>query len=189
MLTERIFDKVVLNVKSRDITNFSRMTWRSSYDMSQTKWCMLKLYISKAFCNFKRKTIAFFTLVKTLLIWFSIIKWVSIITPNSYSDDDWVILAWLNTNLRKIFCFVTKMVSWVFYPAGIYLLKADKRNTKTRCEICSKLPIKTLERRYWHHSVSDAIDIILAFTVNFEHSLHLPLLFLLLTLSMWMPAG
>ena len=107
MLTERIFDKVVLNVKSRDITNFSRMTWRSWYDMSQTKWCMLKLYISKAFCNFKRKTIAFFTLVKTLLIWFSIIKWVSIITPNSYSDDDWVILAWLNTNLGKSF------VSWL----------------------------------------------------------------------------
>ena len=188
MLTERIFDKVVLNVKSRDITNFSRMTWRSWYDMSQTKRCMLKLYISKAFCNLKRKTIAFFILVKTL-IWFSIIKWVSIITPNSYSDDDWVILAWLNTNLGKIFCFVTKMVSWVFYPASIYLLKADKRNTRTRCEICSKLPIKTLERRYWHHSVSDAIDIILAFTVNFEHSSHLPLVFLLLTLSMWMPAG
>ena len=188
MLTERIFDKVVLNVKSRDITNFSRMTWRSWYDMSQTKRCMLKLYISKAFCNLKRKTIAFFILVKTLK-WFSIIKWVSIITPNSYSDDDWVILAWLNTNLGKIFCFLTEMVSWVFYPAGIYLLKADKRNTRTRCEICSKLPIKTLERRYWHHSVSDAIDIILTFTVNFEHSSHLPLVFLLLTLSMWMPAG
>ena len=31
--------------------------------------------------------------------------------------------------------------------AGIYLLKVNNRNTKTRCEICSKLTIKTPERR------------------------------------------
>ena len=34
------------------------------------------------------------------------------------------------------------------YPAGIYLLKVNNRNTRTRCEICSKLTIKTSERRY-----------------------------------------
>ena len=28
-------------------------------------------------------------------------------------------------------------------PAGIYLLKVNNRNTRTRCEICSKLAIKT----------------------------------------------
>ena len=27
-------------------------------------------------------------------------------------------------------------------PAGIYLLKVNNRNTRTRCEICSKLTIK-----------------------------------------------
>ena len=27
-------------------------------------------------------------------------------------------------------------------PAGIYLLKVNYRNTRTRCEICSKLTIK-----------------------------------------------
>ena len=32
-------------------------------------------------------------------------------------------------------------------PAGIYLLKVNNRNTGTRCEICSKLTIKTPERR------------------------------------------
>ena len=32
-------------------------------------------------------------------------------------------------------------------PAGIYLLKVNNRNTRTRCEICSKLIIKTPERR------------------------------------------
>ena len=33
-------------------------------------------------------------------------------------------------------------------PAGIYLLKVNKRNTRASCEICSKLTIKILlERR------------------------------------------
>ena len=34
-------------------------------------------------------------------------------------------------------------------PAGTYLLKVNERNTRTRCEICSKLTIKTPERRQW----------------------------------------
>ena len=28
-------------------------------------------------------------------------------------------------------------------PAGNYMFKVSKRNTRTRCEICSKLAIKT----------------------------------------------
>ena len=32
------------------------------------------------------------------------------------------------------------------FPAGIYLLKVNNRNTRTSCEICSKLTIKTPER-------------------------------------------
>ena len=32
-------------------------------------------------------------------------------------------------------------------PAGIYLSTVNNRNTKTRCEICSKLTLKTPERR------------------------------------------
>ena len=32
-------------------------------------------------------------------------------------------------------------------PVGIYLLKVNNRNTRARCEICSKLTIKTPERR------------------------------------------
>ena len=34
-------------------------------------------------------------------------------------------------------------------PAGIYMFKVDKRNTRTRCEICSNLTIKIPERRHW----------------------------------------
>ena len=44
-----------------------------------------------------------------------------------------------------------------------------------RCEICSKLIIKTPERRQWRRS-----DV---FIVNFENISHLLLVFLLLTLS------
>ena len=32
-------------------------------------------------------------------------------------------------------------------PAGIHLLKVNNRNTRTKCEVCSKLKIKTPERR------------------------------------------
>ena len=60
-------------------------------------------------------------------------------------------------------------------PVGICLLKVNNRDTRARCEICSKLTIKTLERRYWRcYGV---------FIVNFEHTSHLVLVFLLLTLS------
>ena len=70
--------------------------------------------------------------------------------------------------------------SWVYsifgyFPAGIYLLKVNDRNSRTRCEICSKLTIKIPERRHWRRSG--------IFIVNFEHILHLVLVFLLLTLN------
>ena len=61
------------------------------------------------------------------------------------------------------------------YPAGIYLFKVNNRNTRTRCEICSKLTINTPERRHWRRSG--------VFIVNFEHISHLVLVFLLLTLN------
>ena len=36
---------------------------------------------------------------------------------------------------------------WNNIPAGNYMFKVSNRNTRTRCEICSKLTIKTPERR------------------------------------------
>ena len=50
-------------------------------------------------------------------------------------------------------------------PVGIYLLKVNNRNTKTRCETCSKLTIKKSERRQRRRSV--------VFIINFEHIFHL----------------
>ena len=38
------------------------------------------------------------------------------------------------------------------FLAGIYLLKVNNRNTKTRREICSKLALKTPEPHHWRRS-------------------------------------
>ena len=57
---------------------------------------------------------------------------------------------------------------------GNYMLRVNNRNTRTRCEIYSKLTIKTPERCHWHRSV---------FIVHVKHISHLVLVFLLLTLS------
>ena len=67
------------------------------------------------------------------------------------------------------------------YPAGIYHLKVNNRNTITRCEICSKLTIKIPERRQWRRSG--------IFIVNFEHISHPVLVLLLLILNIELLAG
>ena len=67
-------------------------------------------------------------------------------------------------------------------PAGDYIFKVNNRNTKTRCEICSKLTIKTPERRQWWRR-SGVFKWWLrscVFIVSFEHISHLFLVFLLL---------
>ena len=54
------------------------------------------------------------------------------------------------------------LVHWP-YPANIYLLKVNYKNTKEKCEICSKLSIEIPERHQWRLSV---------FIVNLEHISH-----------------
>ena len=53
-------------------------------------------------------------------------------------------------------------------PAGICLLKVNNKNIRTRCVICSKLTVKTPERRHWYivnfQHISSS-----SFIVNFEH--------------------
>ena len=60
------------------------------------------------------------------------------------------------------------------YPSGNYMFKVNNKNTRTKCEICPKLTIKT-ERSHWHCSG--------VFVVNFGHISHYALVFLLLILS------
>ena len=64
-------------------------------------------------------------------------------------------------------------------PAGIYVLKVNSRNTRTRCEISSKLMIKTQIQCHWRRSG--------VFIVNFEDISHLVLVFLLLTFNIQLP--
>ena len=63
-------------------------------------------------------------------------------------------------------------------PAVIYLLKVHNRNTRTKCEVCSKLTIKKPERRYWPHWCRSGV-----FIVNFKYISHIVSVFLLLTVS------
>ena len=60
-------------------------------------------------------------------------------------------------------------------PKFISLIKVNNRNTRKICKICSKLTIKTPDRRHWSCG---------EFIVNFEYISRLFLVFLLLTLSL-----
>ena len=55
---------------------------------------------------------------------------------------------WESSGRSESFCW-----PWFgHYPAKIYWLKVKNRNTRTICEICSKLTIITPERRQWRLS-------------------------------------
>ena len=75
----------------------------------------------------------------------------------------------------KKWCGIYRRCEIKYFPAAIYLLKVNIRNTRTRCEICSNLKIKAPELRQWRRSG--------VFIVNFEHISHLVLVFLSLTLK------
>ena len=52
-------------------------------------------------------------------------------------------------NFWTVINYFNKMLHLIWQPARIYQLKVNKRNTRTRCEISSKLTIKTPEQRHW----------------------------------------
>ena len=64
------------------------------------------------------------------------------------------ILHTLSFNSRKLIGSVQQFMTFYletfsrenYLPAGNYMFKVNNRNTRTRCEICSKLTIKTPER-------------------------------------------
>ena len=62
----------------------------------------------------------------------------------------------------------------IISSADIYMFKVNNGNTRKMCEICSKLTIKTPERRNRRHSS--------VFTVDFEQFSHMALVFPLWTL-------
>ena len=71
--------------------------------------------------------------------------------------------------------FTSIQVEPTSHPYNIYLFIVNNRNTRKWCDICSKLMIKSPERRQWRLSG--------VFIVNFKHISHLFLEFLLLTMN------
>ena len=80
-----------------------------------------------------------------------------------------------NLSMRKKVYLEAFLNRFMLNQANIYLFKFNNRNTRKRCETCSKVAIKTTEWHQWHHSG--------VFIVNFEHISLLFLMFLLLTLD------
>ena len=53
---------------------------------------------------------------------------------------------------RSFWSFLYTYMSGGPFPASIYLIKVSNENTKTGCEICSKLTIKAVKQWQWCHS-------------------------------------
>ena len=90
-------------------------------------------------------------------------------------------MAWFLKFLFAIFSSLFLFFCDSSYSTRNYMFKVNNRNTRARCEICSKLTNKTQERRHWCRSSF--------FIVNSEHISNLALVFLLLFLSRYMPSG
>ena len=87
----------------------------------------------------------------------------NIVTLRAYICLDLTIRQWNVVFKRYSTAFIVHFYHVFNHrPAGTYLLKVSDGNTRTMCEICSKLTIKT---------------------VNFEQILHIVLMFPLLTLD------
>ena len=80
-------------------------------------------------------------------------------------------------NSWHLFQFFPVWICWArtyfLFPRGIYLLKVNNRNIRTRYEICSKLTIKTPERRRGVVLVSLLLTYFTPYSsisiVNFKH--------------------
>ena len=75
--------------------------------------------------------------------------------------------------LRCLYCCYEEALVHlvILVQASNYMFKVSNKNTRTRRDICSKLTTKTLERR---HKLRSGV-----FIVNFEHTSHLVLVFLI----------
>ena len=82
---------------------------------------------------------------------------------------------------RRFSVFIVNFEQIQHVLTHIYLFKVNKISTRKRCEICSKLTIKTPERRHWRRFG--------VFIINFEQISHHYLVFLLLNLNKYMFVG
>ena len=52
-------------------------------------------------------------------------------------------------NRKNVCCIYPKQAHFFLSPTGNYMFKVNNRNARTRCEICSRLTIKTPEQHQW----------------------------------------
>ena len=66
-----------------------------------------------------------------------------------YLNDDFIVKFYTeDMYIINIIVIITVTYYHNYYPANIHLFKVNNINTRKRCEICSKLTIKTPERRH-----------------------------------------
>ena len=129
---------------------------------------------------------AFHTLNRLVLVGFSVAGYielhVSLRKKCPYSELFWFVFSriwteYAHTPYLSENGHFSRIISVFNYsPASVCLLKVNNRKTRTRYEICLKLTIKIPEQHHWCRSG--------VFIVNFGHTSHLVLVFLLLTLNM-----
>ena len=93
-------------------------------------------------------------------------------------------ISWLERCYSRMFiAYLMFGYNLSLIPANIHLLKVNNRNTRKRYEICSKLKIKTRERRHFLNPLKNQrfSDVFWGYRnwschgvfINFEHILHL----------------
>ena len=100
---------------------------------------------------------------------------------NSRNSRTWCHLFKINNNDSRAiisFCLGVDWVPWHRFKEKIYLLKVKNKYTGIRCRICSKLTINSTEWYEWRRN-----DF---FIDKFEHFSLLILVFLLMTLGMYL---
>ena len=120
----------------------------------------LKVYYAPFISIPKCKPIIIFSFYSILFLFWTLKPLISFIAKKlMWSLSPWLMVMVYGWGLHSL------------VPLNNYTLKVRYGNTIKRCEICSKLTTKTLERRQWRRSG--------VFIVNFEHISHLFLVFLL----------
>ena len=111
-------------------------------------WCFY-CYLRTSFTPFSCVSIADFEQVNVswVISNFDHIQHIILILFSFWSLNRWLHFR-KGRNVTKKLWF--KVFSYQ-YPAGIYMLKVNNRNTRTRREISSKLTVRIPERRHWRH--------------------------------------
>ena len=125
--------------------------------------------------HFKKSLILFLTLIMTALLFseFCVTAAVDEVYVSLHIFFSYL-LGYQKFDLVAL-CIVWQKSMILVISGCNNMFKVNNRNTRTRCEICSELTIKTPKRRHWCRCG--------VFIVNFGDISHLVLVFLLLTLG------